>query len=710
MIRNEAGTPRLKGDKYEDVVRELGAAHATDRAAQMAMMRIIGQGRTTLCLADEEPLLKIDRFFRWLGLQRGAAEEIKMLGERERKIIEAYCEGVNSTMATRRKPMPFRVWKYRWEPWKPEDMVLLVRMMAWVGLVSGQVNAEKAIIELVRAGTSGEKLAALLDPHLEGCDFDLMKQITMVGRLIPEAIAAGKKAGGLSASNNWAVSGSKTESGSPILANDPHLEVNRLPPVWYEVIAQMGDDYLMGVTVPGLPAVVIGRNSSLAWGITYTEADTTDFFVEECRDGKYKRDGEWKDFEVIKETITRRGGGTEEVTVYKNEHGLLEGDPHKEGKYLCLAWAGFHKSFADIMGAMLDINFGKSVEDGLKAVQGFHYPSLNWVFADRDGNIGYRMAGLFPKRREGWSGLYPVDGTDSANDWQGWVSQDDLPEVVNPAEGFFSTANQDLSALGGTRVQNLPMTDYRGDRIKQILGKKDKLGCEDMQAIQLDIYSLKAQRFVPLFLDVMPEGEQAALLKDWNFEYDPQSRAASLFEALYEKALFAVFCRGSGSIPEQMLEHLREETSAFLNLEVYADKVLLSEDSIWFDGGKRDDILKEAFSGLEAGPPPAWGELNRMTMVNIFYGGKLPKFLGVDKGPFAVPGGSSTVRQGSVYRDADRDTTFCPSYRFVTDLGTDEARTILPGGPSEKSISKYYKSDLASWLTGKYKKITGKGS
>jgi penicillin amidase len=708
MKRDPGGVPRLKGKSLEEVFMRLGEAHAADRAAQMALMRIIGQGRATECISDDEALLDVDQFFRWLGLYRGADDQVVMMHTRERKILDAYCEGVNRTMTDRRKPMPFRIWGYTWEAWQPKDIVLLIRLMAWVGLVSGQVNVEKAVVEMIQHGVSEERLRELMSPHLDGCDFDLVRRTQVVGRLTPAAFEAQGAIGSLASSNNWVVSAEKSASGFPMLANDPHLEINRLPPVWYEVVMELEDNYIMGTTVPGLPGVVTGRNRDLAWGITYTEADMTDFFVEECKGGRYLREGQWKPFEKIEETIRRRKKGAETVKVFRNEHGLLLGDPNEVGRYLCLAWTAWHASFSDIIEAIYKINLGRSVQEGMEAARRFHYPSLNWVFADRKGNIGYQMSGLFPKRRKGWSGLYPVAGWQSENDWQGWIPHEEVPSALNPPEGFFSTANQDLSRFGRTPVQNCPMPDHRSRRIGQMLGAKERLTPADMQEIQLDVLSTKARDLAPVFLKHVSDKAQSELLRKWDLRYTPQSEAATLFEELYRAALKAILCGdGKGGFPPQLLDYLMDETSAYLNMDAFFAGLFTTGKSSWFGKRSLEGILEEAFKEVKGGTRPPWGASNRLTMVNIYYGGKLPRILGLDRGPFEVPGSPDTPRQGSIYRDAGRLTSFCPSYRFVTDMGTDEAWTVIPGGPSEKRLSRYYLADLKAYWRGGYKKIEG---
>ncbi len=707
MKRDQGGVFRIEGKDLEDALGQLGRAHATDRPSQMALMRILANGRATECLADEPDLLEADRFFRWLGLYRGADEQASGLSGQVKRYAEAYCEGVNETMAERRRPMPFRVWGYRWEPWQPRDMVIILRLMAWAGLVSTQVNVEKAVVEMIQAGVGEAKLLELMSPYLNGCDFDLVRQIKLEHRLTPEVLEAHRKVGSLASSNNWMVSGARSKSGHALFANDMHLEVNRIPAVWYEVIIELPGDYLIGTTVPGIPCVVTGRNRNLAWGVTYTEADTTDFWVEDCREGKYLKDGEWRAFEKTTETIIRKKHSPEIVDVYCNEHGTLLGDATQPGKYLCLGWTAWHCSAADVLQAIYRLDTGKNVSEAMEAVGRIHYPSLNWGFADSEGNIGFKMSGLFPLRREGWSGLYPVPGWTSDYDWKGFIAPEALPGVLNPSEGYFVTANQDLTAYGQVSVQNAPLNLHRDQRIRQRLAGKEDLDIEDMKSIQLDVFSTKAETLVPVFLEAMPEGPAKRMLEQWNFEYHPDSRTATLFEMLYQRALVSFLCREKDSIPEPIFFHFRNESSVGLNLDFFFERILLKENSLWFNGKSRSEILKPAFENVDEESWTVWGEKNQIKMVNLFFGGKLPGFLGVDRGPLAMPGNMDTPRQGYVYRDAGRDTSFCASNRFIADMGTDEAYTIIPGGPSEKRFSGLYLTDLEDWLAGRYKRLKG---
>ncbi len=705
MQRDVGGVVKIDAGDFPAALHQLGVAHATDRPAQMALMRIIATGRATECLADEDALLAIDRYFRWLGLHRGTDVQVAGLGARERRAVEAYCAGVNTAMARRRRPLAFRAWGYRWEPWTPADVVTVARLMAWVGLSASQWACETLLVELAQAGVADEKLRELFGSDLDGCDFDLLRSIVLVTRLTPEVRGAARVVGSLAGSNAWAVGPGRSRSGKPILANDMHLEVNRLPAVWYEAILSWPGHSVLGTTVPGLPAIVAGRNRHLAWGATYSAADTCDFFVEDCRDGKYRRGDDWHRFTVITETIRRQRHADETVTVYENEHGVLQGEPGEPGRYLCLAWTGWRGSIGDVVAAMHDLVTASEVSVAQQIVRDIHYPTLNWVFADDSGSIGYQMSGLVPHRRPGQSGLYPVPGWDPENDWRGFVDRELFPQQLDPESGLIASANQDASEFGRARVQTCPPNRYRYARIVQLLETKPQLTVEDMKGIQLDVLSLKAERWTPVFAAALPAGPTQELLRSWDFQFDPDSRAATLFDTLYYRALREIFCRGEGSIPEATFEHIYRESGLSIGLDVGFERVLSGQSRSWFGDRTLEQVLASAFDDVDVTDIVRWGQKNRMVMENVFFGGKLPRWLGVDRGPFEMPGSPDTPRQGSVFRDAGRNTSYCPSNRLITDLSTTEALTVIPGGPSEQRFSGRYVTDLEAWLTGGYKRL-----
>jgi len=344
----------------------------------------------------------------------------------------------------------------------------------------------------------------------------------------------------------------------------------------------------------------------------------------------------------------------------------------------------------------------RSVEEGM-AHLGRLETAFNWILADRDGNIGYQMSGLFPLRREGMSGMVPCNGWVADNDWRGFAAVEDLPRCLNPEQGLIVTANEDLNHLGQLDPINLPMGDYRARRIEQCLTEVDKLSPEDFKRIHLDDWSLQASEYLDVLRPLLPDTDAGRLLKEWDCRYTPDSEGATLFERFYKALIRQVF--GAGGIGEQVVDFLIDETGIFVDFYANIDRVMLSEVSPWFGERDRDDLWRAAFETAAREPVERWGAHNRITMSHILLGGKLPKFLGFDRGPIELRGGRATPHQGQVYTSAGRTTSFAPSIRVVADMGTDHLLTNIAGGPSDRRFSRWYCSDLTRWLTCEYKKL-----
>jgi penicillin amidase len=498
--------------------------------------------------------------------------------------------------------------------------------------------------------------------------------------------------------------GARTASGFPILANDPHLEVNRLPAVWYEVVARTPDWWTIAETMPGLPAFIAGRNPDLAWGVTYSFLDGLDSWIERCREGRFQREdahGGWKPFARRVEIIRRKGRDPVEAVFWENDHGVLDGDPQTEGMYLATRWSAADSGAASL-SAFSGMWDARSVDEG-RDLRGRLETSWSWVFADRRGSIAFQMSGLLPRRRPGASGLGPLPGWDPANDWQGFADPAELPRCLDPEDGFFVTANHDLNAFGRRPASSVAVGPYRADRIAELLRQRTGATVADMQSIQLDLCSKQAREFLAILRPRLPDTPEGRALAGWDLRYDPSSRGAALFERFYRELHREVF--GRNGLDERALAHLEGETGVFTDFYHSFDRVLLSATSAWFGGEPREEIWRRAADRALTSPSRPWGAGRRVTMSHILFGGKMPAFLGFDRGPFVLPGGRATVRQGQVYRSAGRVTTFAPSFRMVTDLGTDEVHTVLAGGASDRRFSRWYVSDLKRWLRGEYKTL-----
>ncbi|MFH2065621.1 MAG: penicillin acylase family protein [Pseudomonadota bacterium] len=699
--RDKNGVCHVEGMNKIAVFELMGYAHGKDRGMQILLMRILGQGRVSEILDSSDEMLAIDTFFRRMNWTGDTRAQLERLTPEAKRIVEAYCNGVNRAFSEK-IPWECRLFGYRPEPWQIDDSILISRMIGYLTLAQSQGEMERFLIELVQAGLDEDRLNELFPDILGELDVDLVKKIRLQERLVPPSALWNIAAPVMMASNNWAVSGSRTESGKPILANDPHLEVNRLPNVWYEMVLTIGDSYAMGGTMPGAPALLVGRNPDLAWSATYTFMDGTDSWIEQCRDGKYFREpDQWIDFSRRTEIIKRKRKDPVTVTFYENNHGVLEGDPNQEGYYIATAWAPAF-SGAVTLNSIVEIVDVKSVSRGMDLL-GRIETSWNFILADREGNIGYQMSGLMPKRREGISGFVPLPGWEKKNDWQGFETYQDLPRSYNPECGYLVTTNQNLNALGKVDPINVGMGPYRSDRIEGLLAERHEIDCEYMFRLHYDVYSTQAELFMAVLSPLLPDSKHAAILKNWNLEYSADSEGAFLFDRFYRQLYRDVF--GDHGFGADVVDYMDRHTGIFNDFYINFDRILLSETSSWFGGRSREDLFRQAAEKALQSPSQKWGNGRKVILKNIVFDGKLPRFLGFDRGPVTIIGSLATPHQGQIFESAGRLTTFAPSFRMVTDLSADVIHTNMAGGPSDRRFSKWYCSDLKNWMTGKYKTI-----
>jgi len=700
--RDQNGIPHVAADEAAPMFMGQGYVHARDRGMQLLLMRILGQGRACEFLEASDEMLAVDTFFRRMNWRGGVRDILEALSPEARNCVAAYCEGVNAGLQ-RKAPWEFRLLGYRPDPWCPEDTVLMARMVGYLTLAQSQAEIERLLVEMVQAGVPRDRLEALFPGQIEELDMDLVKKVTLGERIVPPEILWSIAAPRMMASNNWVVSGKRTASGKPILANDPHLEVNRLPNVWCELVLRCGDRPLMGGSMPGLPGILVGRSPDLAWGATYAFVDASDSWIERCRDGACYRekDDTWQPFQARREVIQRKKKTPVEVVFYENEHGVLDGDPHREGYYLATRWAPGEGGLA-ALEAVFQIGRATSVAEGMAAL-GKIESAWNYVLADRQGHIGYQMTGLVPRRRAGATGLVPLPGWEAENDWQGFLSPDEMPRLMNPAEGFIATANDDLNALGKADPINMPMGAYRAERIRALLKDRKEMTVEDMMTMHFDLYSLQAERFMGVLAPLLPETPQGEVLKSWDRCYDAASQGAFLFERFYQELVREVF--GRHGMGETVVDFLAAQTGVFVDFYANFDAILLAEASPWFEGRSREDLYREAAVRALTVTPQEWGRDRQITLSHILLGGKLPGWSGFDRGPITGIGGRATVHQGQIYQSGGRVTTFMPSFRWVTDMAETHLRTNLAGGPSDRRFSKWYVSDLAGWQSGRYKTV-----
>jgi penicillin amidase len=424
--------------------------------------------------------------------------------------------------------------------------------------------------------------------------------------------------------------------------------------------------------------------------------------MEQCKDGKYLKEGKYISFVQRKEIIKRKKKKSEEITFYENEHGTLSGDPFKEGVYLTSLWSGVDSGGVTVNSilSLLTIQNTKEAMDAVSKVE----TAWNFVIADSSGNIGYQMTGKVPKRKKGVSGFVPLCGWEKKNDWNGFENPSDMPKSYNPKEGFFVTANNNLNPYGKIKPLNMPMGSYRADRITNLIRSMKNISVEEVCKMHYDVHSLEAELFMKILKPLLPDTEQGNILKNWDFQYDTSSKGAYLFEVFYKSLFREVF--GEKNLGGNLISFLQNETGVFVDFYDKFVNILISEKSVWFGSESRDEIFKRVAEKSLQTPIKTWGSVQELTLTHIIFGGKFPRFLGFDFGPIQIPGGRATISQGQIYRSAGRTTSFAASIRIVSDMSTDVCLTNMPGGPSDRRFSKWYKSDIKNWMEGKYKTLS----
>lgn len=711
VTRDAAGVPHISAATWHDALYGLGYMHATDRGTQLLFSRTVASGRAAEQIAPKDELIETDRFFRLMGLHLNVQQEAVALDDRTRQQLLVYCAGVNDGLKAKGRTLPMWATGYQPEPWEPAAVILVGRLLSFGGLAVSQLQNERLILELIHAGASDAALAELFAPRLDRLDFDLIRQVHISHQLSDEALEVIVDLPRLAGSNAWAVSPWRSATQHALLASDPHLEVNRLPAIWYEAVLQWEDSYVMGATLPGFPLFSVARTPQLAWGVTYMKGDTIDFFVERVRAGgnsgwQFQREDQWYDFKTRIEDIGLRNESQHQLTVYENDLGTLESEPQQDGNYLSVAWTGRNRLHSTAISTWLDLVFAETVTDGMDIVIDCTMPTLCFVFADRAGHIGLQGCGAIPQRANPYDGLVPLPAWDPANHWQGWLPNEVLPSVYDPPEGFVATANEEHRSPDGPMIVTQPVHDYRLRRIRERLQELPSATVGDMQRLQYDVISVQARDFLEVVLPHLPDGKVKNRLAAWDHSYHPNSVEAPLFLSLYRNVMMEVFGHERGVGWRRMI-YLCSRTGFSSMVLTAADRLLAQDESWWWHGRDKGELFRLAAQRLDPESSVRWAEINAFHFANRFFGAnRVGRLLGYSTRTHAMPGNHATPFQGHVFQTAKRASTFAPSYHFVTDLGRDEAWTNLPGGPSESRFSKYYRSDISRWLDGEYKRLS----
>jgi penicillin G amidase len=718
--RDENGVPHVVASSWRAALYGLGYLHGLDRPTQLLFARALASGRSAELIADKPELLETDRFFRRVGLHLLLDDEVRRLDDRTFGDITAYCEGVNDGLRESGRSLPMLATGFHPEPWNQQAVLLIGNLLSYGGLAVGQQQNERLLLELIQTGIDDTRLRELFSPLLDRVNLELLRRVRIASQLSDDAIELITDLPRLAGSNAWAVSPSRSSTGHALLAADPHLEVNRLPAIWYEAVLKWGDQYVMGATLPGCPLFGVGRTGQMAWGVTYMKADTIDYFIEDCRPGgttgwQYRRGQEWRDFQRRSEVIQRKSASPETLEVHFNPQGILESDPGAAGAgyYLSFSWIGNGEGASRSIATWLDLIGCHSAADAMEVARECPQPTLCWVFADQQGHIGMQGGGWIPKRNPANSGLLPVPAWDEENHWRGRLDKYYLPHSYDPPEGFIATANENINTPGDPPIVTMPVPDYRKRRIVERLRQFPQATIGEMQQLQYDVISVQARELLKVFLPHIPEGSLKNRLSAWNCGYEPTSLDASLFAKLYRSVLLEIFGeaphREGGGIGWRRMLYLSSRFGFSTMVLTCIDRLLKEENSRWWVGRNKGDLIRRAAEKLIDEPDVPWGEFNSFHFVNRFIGNRrMGRYFGFDTRQMAMPGCYATPFQGHLLTTAKRETTFAPSYHFVTDMGVDEAWTNLPGGPSESRFSPFYKNDIVRWQSGAYKRLIAK--
>jgi len=780
---DDFGVPHIISQNQADAYFTQGYLHAQDRLWQMDLTRRVAEGRLSEVFGAQ--VIEFDKLFRTIGIHRFSYNWYNSISPESKQILTSYTQGVNKFIETHydNLPVEFDALNYRPEPWKPEQSLMLARMMGWdlniawytdyvMGEVLSKTGIEKTslifpdtnitlytkpVIEPIDSTEENEeneipkkKRIRNETGSLENENATYLKQVSFLGKNFFESNQNYRNFLGINGShtgsNSWVVSGSRSFTGKPILANDPHLAL-QAPSRWYEMYIKGGKLDVRGMTFPGIPGVVIGSNKTISWGLTNLMNDDNDFIIlkrDSADSKKYIYNNQATSLDSIKEKIYIKDSVETDFIIYTTKIGPVisdlkmrgfadmtenPDDPYRD-KLMTFRWTGFEQS--DEVKCFYGINTASNWDEFKASLKDFSVPAQNFIYSDIYGNIGYRAGGKIPIRKTNTEFSYIFPGEDEI-DWTGYIDFDKLPELYNPPEGYIITANTDPNSwMKDSKdkfyISYLWEPSSRFNSIKQFIDGRTLFDLEDFKLLQNSYESPYAKGLLKDFFTDTQTGSLnydtetlAAIekLKNWNSDIVKNEAASLIYNTYIVYLIKNIF-------EDELGENIFNDFISIQNLPYRSlERIMNQPESEWFDNlstttqEKRSDIVKKSiiqsveflknkFPGKDVNSWN-WGSVHTVKFRHpLGFVEALDKTFNI--GPYDVGGDQTSVnnteyRFSEVIEKGNFDAVVGASMRMITSMADIERPlTINSTGQSGQPVSTHYSDQARMWSYGDYKK------
>jgi penicillin amidase len=730
VVRDEKGMAYIYARDMEDLFMAQGFVAAQDRLFQMELTKLFASGRISELAGEKARGLDIR--MRTLGFHRNAQKHAELLSDETRNFLQKYVDGVNAFIATRPESihLEFKLAGIKPTPWSIADSLTILYYMGWGSAANfdSEVVAQ-LLIEKLGPDKAAEIFPLNINPDDESPASAAIRnrsfQFARLGVELEKDLLSYLDACPLKiGSNNWVAGANLSTGGKPIVANDPHLDATMLPGPWYPCGLITPDIRAVGVTIPGIGGMVIGRTGHIAMGVTNAYGDTQDLYIETVdpqNPDNYLEGDNSIPFKVIEERLKIKdkaasGGFREEKIKIRLTHrgpvvsGVTPG--LKTDKVVSMRWSSF-EAMAPTLGfeRLLEC---RTVAEIRRALKDVNQIALNFVFADIQGNIGWQTTGKIPIRTQG-EGLVPYVVKDEKDNWTGWIPWEDMPHAVNPPRGWIGTCNhltvgRDYPYHYTTHAS----PSYRYRRLIELMDTSGKKSAQDHWEFQRDAVNLMAKTIAPEMASVLVAHEDTKklgqILLDWDYVDDPDKAAPTVFQSVYREFALLVYADELGpELAQTMLDN-------WYFWQERLQKMVLEGNSAWFDdittGDKketRDDLFHQAALNaaqkLNAvlGDDPTqwlWGKVHVQEFLSpIRRSGFGKDWLGGGSHP--ARGSGETLCRGIYDFNAPFKVTTSASLRVVADLADpDKILAVLPGGVSGRQFDPHTTDQIKSFMNG----------